>query len=88
MTLTTTAFKKEFKQVFEGLYAFNVKDSSSIQQYTALGNFVKVYSSENWNQTNQLYLEDKVKQVFYFSMEFLPGRMLKSNLLNLLKSKR
>ncbi|WP_407391892.1 glycogen/starch/alpha-glucan phosphorylase [Carnobacterium jeotgali] len=83
MTLTTTAFKKEFKQVFEGLYAFNVKDSSSIQQYTALGNFVKVYSSENWNQTNQLYLEDKVKQVFYFSMEFLPGRMLKSNLLNL-----
>ncbi|MGB7367040.1 glycogen/starch/alpha-glucan phosphorylase [Carnobacterium jeotgali] len=83
MTLTTIAFKKQFKQVFEGLYASNVKDSSSIQQYTALGNFVKVYSSENWNQTSQRYLEDKVKQVFYFSMEFLPGRMLKSNLLNL-----
>ena len=83
MTLTTTAFKKEFKQVFEALYASNVKDSSSIQQYTALGNFVKAYSSENWNQTNQRYLEDQVKQVYYFSMEFLPGRMLKSNLLNL-----
>ncbi len=83
MTLTTTEFKIEFTKVFEALYASNIKDASSVQQYNALGNFIKVYSSENWNQTNQLYLDNQVKQVYYFSMEFLPGRMLKSNLLNL-----
>lgn len=83
MTLTTTEFKTEFTKVFEALYASNIKDASSVQQYNALGNFIKMYSSENWNQTNQLYLDNQVKQVYYFSMEFLPGRMLKSNLLNL-----
>lgn len=81
--LTTTEFKEEFEKIIEVLYASNLEDTSSIQQYTALGNFIKSYSSDNWNQTNQLYLEKKVKQVYYFSMEFLPGRMLKSNLLNL-----
>lgn len=81
--LTTTKFKKEFEKIIEGLYASNLEDTSSIQQYTALGNFIKSYSSDNWNKTNQLYLEEQVKQVYYFSMEFLPGRMLKSNLLNL-----
>ncbi|WP_407371039.1 glycogen/starch/alpha-glucan phosphorylase [Carnobacterium sp.] len=81
--LTTTEFKQEFEKILEGLYASNLEDTSSIQQYTALGNFIKSYTSDNWNQTNELYLEEQVKQVYYFSMEFLPGRMLKSNLLNL-----
>ncbi|MEK6190353.1 MAG: glycogen/starch/alpha-glucan phosphorylase [Carnobacterium alterfunditum] len=83
MTLTTNIFKKEFKKVFESHHASNIKDSSSEQQYVALANFIKFYSSDNWNQTNQLYIDEQVKQVYYFSMEFLPGRMLKSNLLNL-----
>ncbi|WP_035051863.1 glycogen/starch/alpha-glucan phosphorylase [Carnobacterium pleistocenium] len=83
MTLTTKLFKQEFEKTFEGLHASNIKESSSAQQYTALANFIKVYSSDNWNQTNQLYKDEQFKQVYYFSMEFLPGRMLKSNLLNL-----
>ena len=43
--LTTTKFKEEFEKIIEGLYASNLEDTSSIQQYTALGNFIKSYSS-------------------------------------------
>ena len=83
MTLTTKVFKKEFEKTVEVLYSSSLKEASSSQHYTALGNFIKAYASENWNQTNQTYLDEQLKQVYYFSMEFLPGRMLKSNLLNL-----
>lgn len=83
MVLTTKEFREDFSKTFEGLYAFDLSEASPIQYYTALGNYLKVYSADNWSHTNQAYLEHQVKQVYYFSMEFLPGRMLKSNLLNL-----
>lgn len=83
MNLTANQFKKDFGQMFENLYAFDIKNSTPIQQYTALGNYLRILYSDDWNKTNKKYLGDQVKQVYYFSIEFLPGRMLKSNLLNL-----
>lgn len=83
MGLTVDLFKEEFEKTFEGLYAFDICEATPVQQYTALGSFVKFYCSDNWNRTNQKYFDNQVKQIYYFSMEFLPGRMLKSNLLNL-----
>ncbi|HRL00725.1 MAG TPA: glycogen/starch/alpha-glucan phosphorylase, partial [Trichococcus flocculiformis] len=52
-------------------------------QYIALGDLVRGLYSDDWIQTVTDYNKKKEKQVFYFSMEFLPGRMLKSNLLNM-----
>ena len=83
MNLTINQFKKDFGQIFENMYAFDIKNSTPIQQYTALGNYLRFSYSDDSNKTNKKYLEKKVKQVYYFSIEFLPGRMLKSNLLNL-----
>ncbi|MBR4382571.1 MAG: glycogen/starch/alpha-glucan phosphorylase, partial [Selenomonadaceae bacterium] len=39
--------------------------------------------SENWIKTNRAYMERQEKQVYYFSIEFLMGRLLKANLINL-----
>ena len=39
--------------------------------------------SEDWIRTNEIYAEQKVKQVYYFSIEFLIGRLLESNLLGI-----
>ena len=39
--------------------------------------------SQNWQQTWKDYREADQKQAYYFSIEFLPGKMLKSNLLNM-----
>ncbi|SHK57196.1 starch phosphorylase [Selenomonas ruminantium] len=43
----------------------------------------KQYISENWIKTNKAYMEREEKQIYYFSIEFLMGRLLKSNLINL-----
>lgn len=38
---------------------------------------------ERWIETNQLYHREKVKRVYYLSMEYLLGRSLANNILNL-----
>ncbi|WP_353947860.1 glycogen/starch/alpha-glucan phosphorylase [Sporolactobacillus sp. Y61] len=83
MDLSKRKFKEDFKRTLTDLYSMDINDSSVTEQYFALGNLVRAYCSRNWNKTNQKYLDKEQKQIYYFSMEFLLGRMLKSNLLNL-----
>ncbi|MGP6139992.1 glycogen/starch/alpha-glucan phosphorylase [Jeotgalibaca sp. A127] len=75
-------FKERFKKKFEEMYAFDYKEGSKREQFLALGYLVKNLYSADWRQTVKDYKDKGSKQVYYFSMEFLPGRMLKSNLLN------
>ncbi|MFO8068783.1 MAG: glycogen/starch/alpha-glucan phosphorylase [Alkalibacterium sp.] len=83
MTLTVKEFIKDFKVQFQSLYAYSYEEGSTEQQYNALGLYVKNYLSGNWKETREKYVKNSVKQVYYFSMEFLPGRQLKSNAYNL-----
>ncbi|SJN40676.1 Glycogen phosphorylase [Marinilactibacillus psychrotolerans 42ea] len=83
MFKSTKEFIKEYKKTFENLYAFTYDQGTNEQQYIALGTLIKNKLSKNWQDTREQYLNDKVKQVYYFSMEFLPGRQLKSNAYNM-----
>ncbi len=83
MTFTKKEFKVEFKERLQERFALSVSDASSKELYETLGKLVTSHYSGNWKNTRQGYLSEKQKQVFYFSIEFLPGRMMKSNLLNL-----
>ena len=83
MFKSTKEFIKEYKKTFENLYAFTYDQGTNEQQYIALGTLMKNKLSKNWQDTREQYLNDKVKQVYYFSMEFLPGRQLKSNAYNM-----
>jgi len=57
------------------------KDSyTKLERYTALAALVKEYISQNWADTKVRYRNEKVKQVYYLSMEFLTGNFLKKNL--------
>ena len=75
--------KNKFKQSFEtkmySLYAQSIKDATDEQLLNVLCSVIKDIISKTWVD-NKL---DSQKEVYYFSIEFLLGRQLKSNLLNL-----
>ena len=75
--------KNNFKQSFEtkmySLYAQSIKDATNEQLLNVLCSVIKDIISKKWVD-NKL---DSQKEVYYFSIEFLLGRQLKSNLLNL-----
>ena len=83
MAFDVQEFKKEYQKKFDELFAYGYEAGSKTEQYIALGDLVRGLYSEDWIQTITEYNKKKEKQVYYFSMEFLPGRMLKSNLLNM-----
>ena len=83
MEITVKQFVKEFKQQFQSMYAYSYEEGSNEQLYNALGLLVKNYISSHWKETREKYIKNSVKQVYYFSMEFLPGRQLRSNAYNL-----
>ena len=83
MTLTKKEFKKEFKKRLQERYALSVEDASDQELYETLGRLVTSHYSKYWKDTWENRIEEKQKQMYYFSIEFLPGKMLKNNLLNL-----
>ena len=64
-------------------FALELEDASANELFFTLGNLVKAVYNDNWRETWKNYLKEEQKQAYYFSIEFLPGKMLKSNLLNL-----
>ena len=83
MKLTKAQFKKDFLGEIKTLYATTLSDTSAYGQFVALGHLARRYDGSHWTKTSKKYREQDQKQVYYFSIEFLPGRLLKSNLLNL-----
>lgn len=59
------------------------KEGTTWERYQSLVLLVKEWIAENWAETNETYSRNKDKQVYYFSMEFLIGKLLSYYLLNL-----
>ncbi|MGM7636300.1 glycogen/starch/alpha-glucan phosphorylase [Bacillus sp. Hm123] len=76
-------FKANFLKRIERSYGKSFQDSTLSDQFQTLGNMVREYISSNWIQTNEQYGKAKQKKVYYLSIEFLLGRLLGQNLLNL-----
>ena len=79
---TKEEFKKLFAEKAEVLFEKSVKELSGKEVYQIIANMIKDLISEDWIQTEKTYNRKKVRQVYYFSIEFLLGRLLNTNLLN------
>lgn len=81
--LTKKELINQLRKNLQEDYAIELEDATSEEIFFSLGSTVKAISNENWQKTWKNYLKEQQKQVYYFSIEFLPGKLLKSNLLNL-----
>ncbi|WP_243385948.1 glycogen/starch/alpha-glucan phosphorylase [Bacillus kexueae] len=76
-------FKEAFIRRLEMACGKDVGETTAREQYYTLGNMVREYISQKWIHTNEHYRAHDEKQVYYFSIEFLLGKLLGQNLLNL-----
>ena len=74
-------FKESFTKTANILWEKDVKDLAPTEVYQTIATMIRNMVSADWLKTNEMYAEEKVKQVYYFSIEFLLGRLLQSNLL-------
>ena len=79
-------YKEEFKLRFasrlERTYSRAIDFTSDVEKYIVLGEMLREEAMLDWKNV-KAKLRKGSKQVYYFSMEFLLGRMLVNNLINL-----
>ena len=76
-------FKKAVKENVKMLYRKTIDEATQQQIFQAVSLAVKDVIIDNWLATQKQYEKDDPKIVYYLSMEFLMGRALGNNLINL-----
>ena len=76
-------FIESFKNAVVAQYGRDFDETYPVERYLVLGNMIRDYAGVNWKETKNAIKKSQTKQLYYFSMEFLMGRLMTSNLMNL-----
>ena len=76
-------FKKDVMDNCRHLYRKELEDASPQEQFQAVSYAVKEAIIDDWMATQKQYDKEDPKIVYYMSMEFLMGRALGNNLINM-----
>ena len=76
-------FKRDVRNNVKTLFRKEVEEATPQQLFQALSYAVKEAIIDDWLATQKQYEKDDPKTVYYMSMEFLLGRALGNNLINM-----
>ena len=82
-TFDKEAIKKSIIDNVKNQYRKTIDEATPQQVYQAVAYAVKDVIIDNWIATQKTFDDLKVKKVYYLSMEFLMGRALGNNIINL-----
>lgn len=83
-TFDKELFKKEVVDNVKLLYRRTMEEADNHQIYQAVAYAVKDIIIDKWIATHKAYEEQDAKTVYYMSMEFLMGRALGNNMINIM----
>ena len=83
VTFDKEMFKKDVEENIKNLYRITLKEATQQQIFKAVAYAVKDVIIDNWMKTQDAYEKEDPKTVYYMSMEFLMGRALGNNMINL-----
>ena len=81
MKIEKNELKKQIEKYVKISFGKDITEANEFEIYRALGQAIIEEISEDWFETKKLYSQKK--QAFYLSAEFLMGRALGNNLINL-----
>lgn len=81
MRVEKEVLRKQIERNLKVSFGKELREAKDFEIYRALGQAVMENIADNWYDTGKLY--EKQKQAFYLSAEFLMGRALGNNLINL-----
>ena len=76
-------FKNAFEMFLEMKYGKSIQASTDYEKYSVLGEMIMTYAMPKWKETRERIAKKNQKSLYYFSLEFLMGRMLTNNLMSL-----
>lgn len=77
------SFKKDVINNVKNLFRKTIDEATQEQVFQAVSYAVKDHIIDRWIATQKAYEEKNAKTVYYLSMEFLMGRALGNNMINL-----
>nr|WP_314082153.1 glycogen/starch/alpha-glucan phosphorylase [uncultured Leptotrichia sp.] len=83
MTINKNELKKSITRELRANFGKTIEEAHEYELYYAVSRAALEYVVEKWYNTKKTYAKKQAKQTYYLSAEFLMGRFMGNNLINL-----